>query len=133
MDFKIIGENRINEVYYVKPIISVSPKCSTWNNLDSLIVNSYLSVRSWSHMATDYNRNHRIFSGNVITHKIPKETNANENYLHSRWIERNRGRVNRSLVLVCLEVSSFITVLKGWSIYNLKTNGKVNRIKTNKV
>ena len=31
------------------------------------------------------------------------------------------------------ESNLLITVLKGWSIYNLKTNGKVNRIKTNKV
>ena len=81
--------------------------CSTWNNLGSQIVNSYLSVRSWSHMATDYNRNHRIFSGNVITHKIPKETTANDNYLHSRRIESIRGRRDWSSILVCLGVSSF--------------------------
>ena len=63
---------------------------------------------------------------------LPEETTANDNYLHSRRIESIQGRLS-SPALVCLVIGAFITVLKGWSIYNLKTNGKVNRIKINKV
>ena len=63
---------------------------------------------------------------------LPEETNANENYLHSRRIESIQGRLS-SPALVCLRIKPTVTVLKGWSIYNLKINGKVNRVDANKV
>ena len=91
------------------------------------------------------NKNHYHWSL-TVTEAVLHWLSRQQNHLSRRRIESIRGRIDWSLVLVYLEVSSFIsiptgvnvvhplavpvTVLKGWSIYNLKTNGKVNRIKT---
>ena len=80
----------------------------------------------------------------AITHKIPEETNANDNHWSLRWLERSSTGYHASKLFAFktnwehsgtaqLVFSSGITkdegnrlrtvtVLKGWSIYNLKTN-----------
>ena len=131
----------------VKRIKNIFSFCFTWNNLWIKIVNSYSSLIDigtasghfanltvggtlFQSLATNEGTCSRRDAYMSI---LPKELNKNHSHLMFRWANRLRGRLDWSLVLVCLGVSSFVTVLKGWSIYNLKTNWKVNRKKINKL
>lgn len=85
MNFKIIGEN-INQGINVKQII-----CEKRLMIIKWLSQSFLfsfHVSRGTILVPNLGTNIHLC---VITHKIPEETNENENYLHSRWTRGIQG------------------------------------------